>query len=335
MPARVAAVRPLGAIEGGRITIDGADFPIDGPALPGVRVGDHPARVVYASKTRIVAVVPSVPFNGRGVPLRIDGVSGETPFVSIAQSVATGLHQVDNPAFDVDGNLYVTYSGTRGEQVPVSIFRVRRDGTREPFSSGIVNPTSMAVGPDGRLYVSSRFEGAVYRVARDGSVEPFASDLGVSCGLAFDSDGTLFVGDRTGTIFKVDPAGQAKTFATVPPSVAAFHLAIGPEGALYVSAPTLAAYDAVYRVDRTGTVNAARTGFGRPQGLAFDSTGTLFVVEALAGASGLYRVPRNGAPELVIAGPSLVGVAFDPRGGIVVCSNDTAYRIEGAERPLR
>jgi len=67
--------------------------------------------------------------------------------------------------------------------------------------------------------------------------------------------------------------------------------------------------------------------FGRPQGLAFDRGGTLFVIEALAGASGLYRVPASGDPELVLAGPGLVGVAFDSSGGLVVASNETAYRL--------
>ena len=247
--------------------------------------------------------------------------------VDIAAAFATGLHQVDNPVFDRDGNLYVTYSGTRGQQVPVSIFRVRPNGTRETFSSGIVNPTSMALDPDGRLYVSSRFEGTVYRVAADGTPEPFARDLGVACGLAFASDGTLFVGDRSGTIFRVDRNGRAETFASLPASVAAFHLAIGLDGVLYVAAPTLSSYDAVYRVDPDRTVTPCHTRFGRPQGIAFGPAGNLFVVEALAGVSGLYRLPAAGAPELVLAGPGLVGVAFGPRGGLVVCSNETAYRL--------
>src|SRR5204862_1432320 len=153
--------------------------------------------------------------------VRVAGAPGETAFVDIAAPFATGLHQVDNPVFDRDGNLYVTFSGTRGQQVPVSIFCVRPNGTRETFSSGIVNPTSMAIDPEGRLYVSSRFEGTVYRVAADGSVEPFATDLGVACGLTFAPDGTLFVGDRSGTIFRVDRAGHADAIASLPPSVAA------------------------------------------------------------------------------------------------------------------
>jgi len=229
--------------------------------------------------------------------------------------------------FDRDGNLYVTYSGTRGQQVPVSIFRVRPNGTRETFSSGIVNPTSLAIDPEGRLYVSSRFEGTIYRVAPDGSVETFATDLGVACGLAFAADGTLFVGDRSGTIFRLDRSGHAESFASVPASVAAFHLAVGPDAALYVTGPTLSSYDPLYRIAPDGEITTRFNRFGRPQGLTFDRQGTLFVVEALAGASGLYRVPASGDPELVLAGAGLIGVAFDAHGGVVVTSNETAYRL--------
>jgi sugar lactone lactonase YvrE len=331
MPARVAAVRPSWAIESGRITIEGSQFPVDQPQLPKVYLGDAAARVVYASSTRIAVLVPSG-LEGGPTSIRIDGEADEGAFsvVEIAPPFATGLHQVDNPVFDLDGNLYVTYSGTRGQEVPVSIFRVRPNGTRETFCTGLVNPTSMAIGPDGDLYVSSRFEGAVYRVNADGAIAPFATDLGVPCGLAFDQEGTLFVGDRTGTIFRVDRTGHATTHASVPSSVAAFHLAFGPDEALYVTAPTLSPYDSVFKIARDGTITTRYTGFGRPQGIAFDRQGHLFVVEALAGVSGLYRLPpegRVGEPELQLAGPSLVGVAFGSNGTVVVCSNDTAYRL--------
>jgi sugar lactone lactonase YvrE len=326
MPARVAAVRPMWAIESGRITIEGSDFPVDRPHLPEVLVGDVPARVVYASSSRLSALVPAG-LEAGSVPVAVDGAPGSHGHVGIAATFATGLHQVDNPVFDTDGNLYVTYSGTRGQQVPVSIFRVRPNGTRETFCTGLVNPTSMALGPDGDLYVSSRFEGTVYRVNGDGTIAPYATDLGVACGLAFDRDGTLFVGDRSGTIFRVDRGGQATPHATVPASVAAFHIAFGPDNALYVAAPTLSPYDSVYRIDPHGAVTIRYTGFGRPQGIAFDAGGDLHVIEALAGVSGLYRLRSAAEPELVLSGPGLVGVAFDRNGGVVVCSNDTAFRL--------
>src|SRR5262245_16023031 len=327
MSPRVTAIHPQCAIEGGRITLEGSGFPVDGPSLPEVRVGGVFARVVYASPTQLSVIVPAGLPSGR-TQVGLASMPADTVSVDIAAPFAAGLHQVDNPVFDREGNLYVTYSGTRGQQVPVSIFRVRPNGTRETFSSGIVNPTSMAIDPQGRLYVSSRFEGTVYRVDTDGSVETFATDLGVACGLTFAPDGTLFVGDRSGTIFRVDREGRATTFASLPPSVAAFHLAIGPDLALYVTGPTLSSYDSLYRVAADGTVTTRYAAFGRPQGLAFDARGSLHVVEALAGSSGLYRVPSEGDPEMVLTGPGLIGVAFDGRGGLVVSSNDTAYRLQ-------
>ena len=288
MAAGVTAVRPAWAIEGGRITIQGTGFPVDRPQLPEVRIGGVCARVVYASPSELGVVVPRGLEGGRST-VTIEGFDLAAS-VGVAAAIATGLHQVDNPVFDHDGNLLVTYSGTRGQEVPVSVFKVRPNGTRETFSSGIVNATSMAIDQEGRLYVSSRFEGTVYRVHADGTFETFASDLGVACGLAFAPDGTLFVGDRSGTVFKVDRQGKATAFASVPGSVAAFHLAIGPDSAVYLTAPTLSTYDSVFRIDPDGTVTTLDAGFGRPQGLAFEASGDALIVEALADASGAYRL---------------------------------------------
>ncbi|MQA30271.1 MAG: gluconolaconase [Luteitalea sp.] len=328
--ARITSIHPGSAIEGGRITLHGEQFEVTAARLPEVQVAGRAARIVLAAPDRLSIVVPTGIGEGGPVAVDIDGApAGEAAFIGIAAPFATGLHQVDNPAFDLEGNLYVTYSGTRGQQVPVSVFRVRPDGTRASFSSAIVNPTSMAIDLEGRIYVSSRFEGTVYRLVEDGMAEPFATDLGVPCGLAFAADGALYVGDRSGTIFKVDPSGRATTFTSLPASIAAFHLAFGPDGSLYVTGPTLAPYDPVYRIDRDGGVSVYSQAFGRPQGLAFDATGTLFVVEALAGASGLYRVPSDGPAQLVLDGPGLVGVAFGPNGSLVVCTNHTAYRLPG------
>jgi sugar lactone lactonase YvrE len=319
----ITSIEPLRAVEGGRVTLHGSGFPVE--HLPRVSIGGVPARVSFASPRRLILIVPA-DLEGGATPIRLDDLPGGTAFVSVGAEWATGLHQVDNPAFDASGNLYVTYSGARGQEAPVSIFRVTPAGTREPFASGIVNATSMTVGPDGHLYVSSRFEGAVYRLAADGTHATVATDLGVACGVAFDADGWMYVGDRSGTIFRVRD-GKATAFATLPPSIAAFHLAMSPAGDLYVAGPTLGSYDNVYRIGRHGDTTPLPTSFGRPQGLTFAPDGTLHVVEALAGSSGVYRLTRDDAtPELVVAGGALVGVAFGPGGEMVVTSNETAYR---------
>ena len=319
----ISSVRPLRAVEGGRITIHGSAFPSD--RLQTIPLGETPARVAFASSRRLVVTIPE-DVEGGPTPVKIPGAPGETAYVSVGAKWATGLHQVDNPVFDAHGNLFVTYSGSRGQEAPVSIFRVTRDGTREPFASGIVNPTSMAIGPDGALYVSSRFEGAVYRIDGAGSHEQVASDLGVACGIAFDRDGSMYVGDRSGTIFRVRD-GAASAFAAIPASVAAFHLAMSADQELFVTAPTLNAYDYVYRIDQDGQVRKLRSPLGRPQGLAFAPDGSLHVIDALAGASGVYRfADLDAPPEMVVSGGALVGIAFGPQGEVVVASNETAYR---------
>ena len=315
------------------MTITGTGFTLE-PQPPEVRFGGIPAKLAHASRHSLTAIVPGGLDGGR-TPIRVDSAPGETAYVDVGAPIATGVHQVDNPAFDRQGNLFVTFSGSRGQDAPVSIYVVRRDGSREPYVVGVPNPTSMAVAADGDLYVSSRFDGSVHRIAPDGSVTVVATDLGVACGIAFGPDGLLYVGDRSGSILRVTDH-KATLFASLPPSVAAFHLAFGPDGGLYVSAPTLASRDVVYRISLTGVVESFCDGFGRPQGLAFDADGNLYVVDSVAGANAIYRVrpDRPAVKERVLSGGALLGLAFDPSGGLAVCSSETVYRLDVGLRGL-
>ncbi len=285
----IAAVRPSWAAPGGRIVVTGTNLPLRRNGPPIVRIGSHEAHVVSASRQAIGVVIP-LHAEGGVMTIGIDGVEGEMPSVHVAKPFVNGIHQVDNPAFDGLGRLYVTESGDRGTRVPVPLYRVDRTGAREPVAVEVANPTSLALGPDGAMYVSSRFEGNVYRLTTDDRAELYATELGVPTGLAFSADGTLFVGDRSGSVMKVSPDRHVENFATLPSSVAAFHLAFGPDGCLYVSAPTLASHDPIYRITPERLVDTVSDELGRPQGLAFDRRGDLYVVDALAGASGLYRI---------------------------------------------
>ncbi len=321
----LTALDPLRVIEGGRLWLRGLDLPVPVAHEELCTIGGVATRPVFAAADRMAIEVPAALDGGR-TEVKLPWLPGATLFVEVGVPLAAGLHQVDNPAIDRDGRVYVTYSGSRGQQSPVSVFRISRPGgPREPFVTGIVNATSLAFGPDDRLYVSSRFDGTVHRVFEDGRHEVMATDLGEACGLAFAPDGSLFVGDRSGSIFHVHPQGRSTTLAALPASVAAFHLAMGPDGDLYVTGPTLSTYDAVYRVSMEGRVETIDVSFGRPQGIAFDANGVLHVVEALAGASGVYQLRPSGK-TLAIAGQRLVGLCFGNDGTLVVSGSDTAYR---------
>jgi len=334
----LTSLRPRAAVPGGRVTLLGADLPLPPDEPPYVTLGGLRCRVVFASRQSIDVVVPAEA-SGGAMPVRAEGVPGDPLMLEVATVVVNDVHQVDSPLCDPSGAVYFTHSGTRGAKAPVPLGRVNPDGTHDSLPVDISNPTSLALGPDGTIYVSSRFDGQIYQLTRDARAELYATDLGVATGLACAADGTVYVGDRTGTIFRISAgkAGESKrhveSYATIPASVAAFHLTMGPDGCLYVTGPTLSAHDVIYRVTPEREVQVVCGGFGRPQGLAFDASGVLFVADALAGASGLYRVDVRDAmpvPELMIAASHLVGVAFDAQGSVLLSSSDTIWRLPAA-----
>jgi len=323
-PPKISAVEPPHAVPGGRIAIRGS-FDAGRAHAHGVFFGDQRAQVMRVSAGTITTVVPAEAMPE--VRVERDGVSSGAHAISLANRIADELQPVANPVFDPEGNLYVTFSGSRGEKVPVSVYCIDRDDMVEPFVSDILNPTGLAWGPDDCLYVSSREEGAVYRVSSGRDVDLVADELGTATGLAFDSEGILYVGDRRGTIFRIERNGEPRSFVHLEPSVAAYHMVFDSEDNLFVTAPSLASVDPIYRIDVEAQVTKVYECFGRPQGMAFDDEGALYVTEGLIGGSGVYRLEQDGRPERVVASPPLVGLAFDGNGGLVLASSSTVYRL--------
>jgi sugar lactone lactonase YvrE len=322
-------VLPKAALPGGEVIIEYSGHELRGTSQPQVRFGDFSAQVTLASNDHIIAKVPDSSAE-LGTSELVVATNGDTsrPFpYEIGKKLGSNLHPVANPALDHDGNIYATYSGRRGQKTPVSIYKVTSKGAVTPFVTDIMNATGIAFNLNGEMFVSSRYEGNVYRVDRAGHSELFTEGMGIATGIAFDRDGNLYIGDRSGSIFKVSPSKEIFVFATLEPSVAAYHLAFGFDDYLYVAGPTTSSFDSIYRVSPTGEVQKYFTGLGRPQGLAFDIEGHVYAVASYRGRRGIFRFRDPKKPELVVAGLNLVGLAFDLHENLMVVDSGSLYRV--------
>ncbi|HUP05013.1 MAG TPA: IPT/TIG domain-containing protein [Bryobacteraceae bacterium] len=322
---QISEVTPPAAIAGGELQIRGKGFA--GKSRPHVTIGEMGAPIIIGSDALVIARVPDGATAGQLVVQSGRQVS-ESWACDIGVQVADSLHPVANPAVDSFGNLYATYSGSRGQKTPVAVFKVDLNFNSRPFINDLMNATGLAFDGQGMLYISSRHEGFVYQATPNGNMSVFVEGMGVATGLAFDAEQNLYVGDRSGTVFKVGANRQIFVFATLEPSIAAYHLAFGPDGYLYVTGPTTSSYDAVHRISQDGVVEVFYRGLGRPQGMAFDEEGRLYVAASIGGRKGVVRIDAAKRAELFLSGPGIVGLAFTPSRAMIVATNNALYRVD-------
>ena len=318
---RIDRVTPAAAIAGGEMAIYGSGFASRPGARPVVHFGEAEASLVLATDNRLIARVPE---SANGGTVRVATAQSESqPHpVSIGLQIADNLHPVANPAVDSEGNIYVTFSGPRGQRVPVSLYKITANYSVKPFVTSLVNPSGLALDKNGNLFVSCRNDGTIHRVTQDGRAEQWIEGMGVATGIAFDQAENLYVGDRSGTIFKISPSREIFVFATLEPSIAAYHLAFHPSGDLYVTGPTTSSFDRIYRITQGGEVSVFFRGLGRPQGLAFDREGNLYVAASHGGHRGIVRINAQGRAEMVLSGSRLVGMALQPSGRAILATSE-------------
>jgi len=322
----IEGVHPGAALPGGEVRITGSGLRPPEMRRPRVRFGEAEGAVVVSSDQFVVARVPFGASSGP-VVVSTNGQSSNAHQIKVAVAIADNLHPVTNPALDAEGNIFVTFSGSRGQKVPVAIFKIDTNYNMKPFLAEMMNPTAIAFDRAGQMYVSSRHDGTVYRVAPNGTMSSYAEGMGIATGIAFDRAENLYVGDRSGTIFKIAKDRQIFVFATLEPSVSAYHLGFGPHGDLFVTGPTTSSFDSVHKITPQGQVSTFFRGLGRPQGLAFDASGNLYVAASLSGKRGIVRISPDGKASLQVAGPDLVGLAFAPGRSAILATTGAVHHL--------
>lgn len=331
----IEAVAPGCALQGGEIRIIGKSLRPHELRRPTVLFGEVEGSVLISSDDFLVARVPDGATSGpvvvnTGASTNGTGSHGHVSngqTIKVAVPVADNLHPVANPALDREGNIYVTFSGSRGQKVPVAIFKIDTNYNVKPFLADMMNATAIAFDRDGQMYVSSRNDEAVYKVAPNGTMSTYAEGMGTATGIAFDAAENLYVGDRSGTIFKIARDRQIFVFATLEPSVSAYHLAFGPQGDMFVTGPSTSSFDCVYKIDPHGAVSVFYRGLGRPQGLALDIEGNVYVAASLAGKRGIVKITPQGKANLEVSGSGLVGLAFAPGKSAILATNGAVHHL--------
>ncbi|MGD1211837.1 MAG: IPT/TIG domain-containing protein [Candidatus Acidiferrales bacterium] len=324
---RIESIKPGAALPGGEISIQGSGFAVRNHTRPQVQFGPAEGSLVMAGDNILIARVPDGA-SGGAVRVRMGSIESAPFPIALGVQIADNLHPVGNPAVDADGNVYVTFSGQRGQKVPVSLYKITANHTVKPYITELMNPTGLAIDREGHLFVSCRNDGTIHRVSPDGRSMQWVEGMGIATGLAFDKNRNLYVGDRSGTIFKIGADREIFVFATLEPSVAAYHLAFSPAGELFVTGPTTSSFDRVYRISPAGEVSVFFRGLGRPQGLAFDRAGNLYVAGSLGGKRGIVRFTPQAQAELVLSGANIVGLALLPSHRAMITTNNALFTLD-------
>ncbi|HTB63593.1 MAG TPA: hypothetical protein VK737_08390 [Opitutales bacterium] len=203
-------------------------------------------------------------------------------------------------------------------------------------------PLAIATDTQGNFYITSAMNASrityaspnpsqsIFKVDKSGNPVIFATIDSPPGWLAFDSHGTLFVTSGPGQLYKVSPAGAvAKVDVHFPPTtsyVPSFcGLAFDDHGNLFASDGR----NSIYKINpATGDIATFVSGLDEPLGLAFDTSGVLYV--ANNGNDTVSRISSTGkvSQYALVADPG--GLAFDSAGNLFVASagTDSIFKVD-------
>jgi sugar lactone lactonase YvrE len=225
--------------------------------------------------------------------------------------VGSGLTAPDALAFDANGNLFIADNGGP------DVVEIPNTGTTGAFVAGtqltvvsstapilgtaLSSATGLAVGPNGRLYISDTAnKRVVYWNPLTGqsgvTLANTANGVKAPVGLAVDSSGNLYVADSTLDQVLIFSAAGGIASVTPPNVTQAVGVAVDPSGSVLVAD---AVSGNIVRIpDLTGTLTTAsaitiETVPSQASSLSMDSLGDIYVASASGKAA--YAIQRTAA----------------------------------------
>ena len=251
--------------------------------------------------------------------------------------IADSLHPVANPAVDREGNLYSTFSGSRGQKSPVSIYKIDTNYNSKPFVTDLMNPTGLAFDREGLLYVSSRYDGIIYQITPTGNMSVYVEGMGVATGIAFDPRRKPVCRRSQRHHFQDQPVAPDLCFC----HARAVHCRLSPgirSGRLSVRHRAhdvqfrfrLIAFRMLAKSKRFAGAWAARK--VSPSMLRVG----LYVAASLPAAGASSGSMHRRKPEQFLSGPGIVGLAFSPSRALILATHNALYRVDVniAGRPM-
>ena len=110
----IEAVSPALALAGGEVRITGSGLRPPELRRPRVQFGEAEGSILISSDDFLVARVPEGASSGK-IIVSNNGDSSNPHEIKLAVPIAEKLHPVTNPALDHEGNIFVTFSGARGQ----------------------------------------------------------------------------------------------------------------------------------------------------------------------------------------------------------------------------
>jgi sugar lactone lactonase YvrE len=175
---------------------------------------------------------------------------------------------------------------------------------------GLDEPTDLAIGSDGSLYIADRGLDKVLRVTSTGAVETVAgtgesgdsgdgraaaaAELDDPSALALGTDGSIYVASG-GRIRRIDAQGLMRPVTGFEDYLSVTALAVGADGSLYVGVN-----NSVLVRNSSGTVTTFAGGFASVDDLLMRSDGTLLVADS--SKAQVYALGSGALSRTVIAG---------------------------------